>query len=313
MSDNHQESNKFVATIADGLRHAIRDHGPITKDLIGSAAKRIASRIRNTKHDPLRTTPPPTTTEDQVVDHDSGNEAKSSQPPTVVVPQDKMESVAHGETNAPEREPEDSYKEQQMRRALRTLATITTTGRAMRTYAKERLIDLYGNVERGRIDSLKKGARLPITQATATVSAPSTTVPDHGPASLPESSESSPAQAAHEAESSLRTWVCSHDRHEMCKANESPCKCPCHASKHLPAAEVALRLENESLRGLIREHDVNAMMGYVDQGHKDEFISKWEAAKKGDPVVTGLVAALITQRDEAEKKVAELIAGPAAE
>jgi hypothetical protein len=45
-------ADKFIATIADGLRHAIRDHGPITKELIGSAAKRVWSRIQNTKHDP---------------------------------------------------------------------------------------------------------------------------------------------------------------------------------------------------------------------------------------------------------------------
>ena len=51
--------DKFIATIADGLRHAIRDHGPITKELIGSAAKRVYSRIRGTKYDPNTRTPSP--------------------------------------------------------------------------------------------------------------------------------------------------------------------------------------------------------------------------------------------------------------
>jgi hypothetical protein len=48
--------DKFLATIADGLRHAVRDHGAITKELIGSAAKRVMSRLRNTRYDPLKAT-----------------------------------------------------------------------------------------------------------------------------------------------------------------------------------------------------------------------------------------------------------------
>lgn len=45
---------KFIATIADGLRHSIRDHGDITKERIGSAAKRVWGRIRDTWYDPFR-------------------------------------------------------------------------------------------------------------------------------------------------------------------------------------------------------------------------------------------------------------------
>lgn len=51
-----EDVGKLLATIADGLRHAIRDHGPITKELIGSASKRVWSRLRGTKYDPFRIT-----------------------------------------------------------------------------------------------------------------------------------------------------------------------------------------------------------------------------------------------------------------
>lgn len=52
--DTEPNVGKFLATIADGLRHAIRDHGPITKEQIGSAAKRVWGRVRETKYDPFR-------------------------------------------------------------------------------------------------------------------------------------------------------------------------------------------------------------------------------------------------------------------
>lgn len=44
----------FLKTIAEGLRHAIQDHGPITKEWIGSASKRVYTRLRGTKYDAAR-------------------------------------------------------------------------------------------------------------------------------------------------------------------------------------------------------------------------------------------------------------------
>lgn len=53
-SDDPPNVGKFLATIADGLRHAIRDHGPITSEWIGSAAKRVWGRVKGTKYNPFR-------------------------------------------------------------------------------------------------------------------------------------------------------------------------------------------------------------------------------------------------------------------
>lgn len=46
----HDYEAGFLRTIADALRHAIRDHGPITAEWIGSASKRVYSRLRGTKY-----------------------------------------------------------------------------------------------------------------------------------------------------------------------------------------------------------------------------------------------------------------------
>lgn len=46
----HDYAAGFLRTIAEGLRHAIRDHGPITSEWIGSASKRVYSRLKGTKY-----------------------------------------------------------------------------------------------------------------------------------------------------------------------------------------------------------------------------------------------------------------------
>ena len=48
MTNNLQIQNrsKIERIIADGLRHAISDHGPVTKEWIGSATKRIYARLK---------------------------------------------------------------------------------------------------------------------------------------------------------------------------------------------------------------------------------------------------------------------------
>lgn len=43
---------RLIRTVMYGLDHAIRDHGPITREWRFSAAKRIYSRIRGTRYDP---------------------------------------------------------------------------------------------------------------------------------------------------------------------------------------------------------------------------------------------------------------------
>lgn len=42
------KQHRLLRSINEGLRHCIRDHGPITKEEIGSAGKRILARVRNT-------------------------------------------------------------------------------------------------------------------------------------------------------------------------------------------------------------------------------------------------------------------------
>lgn len=40
----------LMSTVSHGLLHALRDHGPITRENLASAAKRICGRLQGTKY-----------------------------------------------------------------------------------------------------------------------------------------------------------------------------------------------------------------------------------------------------------------------